>query len=97
MDIYFFLKTIKARFISITINYIILGFQINLEQFYDSKMATVFMSKNFFGIKIRAYKRGEQDHSIIFSGKLILISCRKEEEIPEMAHYVKRMLLKFKR
>ena len=75
-----------------------IGFQINLEQFYDSKGANCIYEQEFFpGLKFRPIKKESKTVLVFISGKIVITGCKKEEEIPDMAYYMKRILLKFKR
>ena len=75
-----------------------IGFPINLEQFYDSRRANCIYEQEFFpGLKFKPTKKESKTVLLFISGKLVITGCKKEEEIPELAYYMKRMLLKFKR
>ena len=77
---------------------IYIGFQINLEQFYDSRRTNCIYEPEFFpGLKFRPIKKESKTVLVFISGKLVITGCKKEEEIPELAYYMKRILLKFKR
>ena len=75
-----------------------IGFQINLEQFYDSRRVNCIYEQEFFpGLKFRLTKKESKTVLLFISGKLVITGCKKEEEIPEVAYHMKRILLKFKR
>lgn len=74
------------------------GFKISLENFYDSKRANCIFEQEFFpGLKFVPSRKEKKTILLFVSGKVIITGCKKEEEIPEVTHYMKRMLLKFKR
>ena len=74
------------------------GFQISLENFYDSRRSNCIYGPEYFpGLKFMPSKDEKKTVLLFVSGKVVITGCKKEEEIYEIADYMKRILLKFKR
>ena len=62
------------------------------------KKGKLYLEQEFFsGLKYRPTKKESKTVLVVIYGKLVITGCKKEGEIPELAYYMKRMLLKFKR
>ena len=75
-----------------------MGFPISLENFYDARRSYCIFGPEYFpGLKFTPSREEKKTVLLFVSGKVVITGCKKVDDIYEIADYMKRILLKFKR